>query len=423
MHRTEYIKFPDNFLWGAAIASHQVEGNNTNNWSEWEKINAQRLAKESEKKFFQVSPVWEEIKEEATSPSNYISATACDHYNRFNEDFEIAKNLKLKALRISIEWSRIEPEEGNFNLDELNHYKKVFASLIKLDIKPVVTLWHWTFPLWVSKQGGWINRKTIKYFDNFVEKVVGFFPEIDFWVTLNEAEIFARESYLLGRWPANGHNPLRYMMVVNTIAAAHNKAYETIKKINKDACVGLTHNITYFEPNKNRFLNKVIAKIIAYIANSYFLNLTHKHSDYLGLNYYFHTTINIFNEPKIVCAKSDLGWELCEYGIYNVLKELGRYNKPIYITENGLADKNDTYREGFIKDTLVYVDKAIKEGVDVRGYLYWSLIDNFEWDKGFWPRFGLVEIDYKNNLKRTIRKSAFAYSDIIKHNGFMNTEY
>lgn len=415
------IKFPNNFLWGAAIAAHQTEGDNINNWSVWEKANANKLAANSYQNFSDISPVWKEIKDEAANPSNYISGKACDHYNRYSEDFSLAKKLNIQAIRTSIEWSRIEPEKGRFDYKELDHYKKVFADLASKQIKPIVTLWHWTFPLWIEERGGWLNRKTVGYFCRFVEKVVSYFPEIDFWVTLNEAEIFARESYLLGRWPPGKKNPLRYFMIVNTLILANNKAFKIIKKINPNATVGFSQNITFFEANKNRFLNRLVAKILSFFANEYFLNRTIRCADYIGLNFYFHTTINLFNEPKIVCVKSDMGWDLCEYGIFNVLINIGRYKKPVYITENGLADKNDTYREAFIKDTLFYIKKAMDKGIDVKGYIYWSLIDNFEWDKGFWPRFGLIEIDYKNKLERKIRKSAIAFSEIIANNGYTIT--
>jgi beta-glucosidase len=411
-----FLKFPDKFLWGASLSSHQVEGNNHNNWTVWEKDNAERLARIAPQRFAYLEK-WNEIKEQVTNPQNYISGDATDHYYRYEEDFDLAKKLGMNAHRLSFEWSRIEPEQGKFNESEIHHYKKVIKALLDRNIIPVVTLWHWTFPLWVSDMGGWMNIKTVEYFSRYVQTVVAVFPEVKFWITLNEAEIFARESYLVGRWPPQSKSRLSYFTIVNNLATAHAQAYKYIKSVNPNVQVGIANNNSYFEPHKNRFYNKIAASILSIWGNHYFLSRVSNYTDFIGLNYYFHNTVNLGKEPRIKCELSDIGWEVCEYGIYYVLKELKRYKKPIYITENGVADSKDYLREGLIKDTLSYVYKAILDGVDVRGYLHWSLTDNFEWDSGFWPRFGLIEIDY-NTQKRKVRESAWKYSEIIKNNGF-----
>ncbi|MEK7481920.1 MAG: glycoside hydrolase family 1 protein [Patescibacteria group bacterium] len=416
--------FPARFYWGSSTSAHQVEGNNHNDWTEWEKENAERLAKEAKKKFGYLQN-WPEIKEQAQNPQNYISGRACDYYNRFEEDFDIAKSLGHNAHRFSIEWSRIEPEEGKFNEKEIEHYRKVIKALKSRGIEPFVTLWHWTNPLWIRDIGGWENKKTIEYFLRYVEKIVSKFDyEIKFWITLNEPEIYSSISYLKGEWPPQKRNPLSYLLVIENLIKAHREAYKIIKKIQPAVKVGIAKNNVYFEAYQNKLINRLLKKIIDWWWNFYFLNRIKKYHDFIGLNHYFYNLIKNFkfnqNENREV---SDLGWEIYPEGIYYVLKDLKKYGKSIYITENGLADAKDEKRGKFIKEHLYWVNKAIQGGVDVRGYFYWSLLDNFEWDKGFWPRFGLVEVDYSakggsasggKTMKRKIRKSALEYAKIIK---------
>lgn len=405
--------FPKNFYWGAATSTHQVEGGNHNDWTEWEKKNAEHLAKEAEKKFSHLKN-WPDIKEQAQNPQNYISGKACNHYNRYEEDFDIAKSLGHNAHRFSIEWSRIEPEEGKFNEKEIEHYRNVIKALRARGIEPFVTLWHWPVPLWLRDGGGWQSRKMPDYFAKYVEKIVlTFKDDVKFWITLNEPEIFSSLSYLKGVWPPQGKNPISYFLVIRNLIKAHRKAYQVIKKIQSNAQVGIAKNNIYFEAYQNKLINYILKKIIDWWWNFYFLNQIKNKQDFIGLNHYYHNRINYGfnkNENKKV---SDMGWELYPEAIYHCLIDIKKYNKPIYITENGLADAQDKYREWFIKESLENIHKAIQEDVNVRGYFYWSLLDNFEWDKGFWPRFGLVEINYKT-MERKIRQSALEYAKIIK---------
>ncbi len=413
------FQFPKNFYWGSATSAHQVEGNNHNDWSIWEIENAERLAKEAEKKFGHLQN-WAEIKEEAQNPQNYISGRACNHYNRYEEDFDIAKSLRHNAHRFSIEWSRIEPEEGKFNEKEIEHYKKVIKALRSRGLEPFVTLWHWPIPIWLKNKGGWQSRKITDYFERYVEKIVfALKDDVKFWITLNEPEIFSSMSYLKGVWPPQKENPISYFLAIRNLIKAHRKAYQIIKKIQPDAQIGIAKNNIYFE-EAGKGVDFILKKIIDWWWNFYFLNKIKNHQDFIGLNHYFHNRIKNFkfnqNENKKI---SNMGWELYPEGIYYVLKDLKKYNKPIYITENGLADAKDENREWFIKESLENIHKAIQDGIDVRGYFYWSLLDNFEWDKGFWPRFGLVEIDYET-MERKIRKSALEYAKIIKDSAISN---
>ena len=410
------FKFPKNFYWGSATSAHQVEGDNHNDWSEWEKANAERLAKETEEKFSHLKN-WPEIKEQAQNPQNYISGKACDHYNRFEEDFDIAQSLGHNAHRFSIEWSRIEPEEGKWNEREIEHYRQVICALRSRGLEPFVTLWHWPVPLWVRDKGGVKSKKFPEYFSRYAEKMAQEFSDVKFWLTLNEPTAVIAMAYGIGEWPPQERNPLSALKTYKTLARAHNNAYGKIHAVSFGASVGFVNILSYIEPyNKKSLPDRITARIAKYFSNKKFLNLTKGNYDFLAVDYYFHNRLKFPGRIKNENEKiSDLGWELYPEGIYHVLKDLKKYNKPIFITENGLADARDVNREWFIKESLKYVHKAIQEGVYVRGYFYWSFLDNFEWDKGFWPRFGLVEIDYKT-MERKIRPSARAYAEICKDN-------
>lgn len=401
-------RFPEGFLWGSATSAHQVEGGNFNDWTEWEKVNAKRLAQQAEKMYAHWMPVWYDIKDQAQAPQNYISGRAGDHYNRYEEDFDIAKSLGHKAHRFSLEWSRIEPEEGKFDEKEIEHYRQVIKALRERGIEPFVSLWHWTLPVWLAQKGGFENRKISRYFRRYVDRVSRSLADVTFWITLNEPLIISSHAYLKGSWPPQQRSFLKYWRVINNLASAHQVAYEVIWRNCKNPQVGIAKNNIYFEG--------WLAPLANWWWNQRFLNKISRYQDFICLNYYFHNRIKGFkfnqNENKWL---SDMGWEIYPEGIYHVLKNLRRYKKPIYITENGVADAGDIHREKFIKEHLRWVHKAIGEDVDVKGYFYWSLLDNFEWDKGFWPRFGLVEIDYKT-FNRTLRPSARSYAEICRSN-------
>lgn len=411
------LTFPVGFLWGAATSAHQVEGGLTNNWTEWEKRNASRLAAGSHKAFDTDSVHWLAIKDIAQDPKNYISGLACDHYNRYEADFDIAKSLGHNVHRFSIEWSRIEPERGQFDESELEHYRSVITALRKRGIEPFVTLFHWTTPIWVARQGDWYSSRTANDWLRFVEHVVkGLGDDVVFWTTFNEPEVFCQLSYRKGYWPPEGRSTPKAGSVLHRLIKTHRQAYHLIKSINPKAQVGATIHNVYIESGKNPFEKALIA-VSNYFANQYFVNGIKHHQDFIGLNYYFRMHQKGLGMEMNTTDPTDMGWGMYPEGIYHILSRLGRFKKPIYITECGIADREDMYRSWYIHEILRYIHRAISEGVDVRGFLYWSLIDNFEWDKGFWPRFGLVEVDYKSQ-KRAIRPSAREYAKIIKDNGF-----
>jgi len=421
--------FPRNFLWGAATSSHQVEGHNHNDWSRWEKETADSKVKHAK---YQTWP--DDLLKKYPSPlvkENYISDQACDHYHRFEEDFDLAQSLHHSAHRFSIEWSRIEPEEGKFDGAEIKHYQKVILALRTRGIEPFVNLWHWTNPTWFAEKKGFLKKENIKYFVRFVSYCAKQFKDVKFFITLNEPDIYTLNSYLQGLWPPQKTSLVESIEVYLNLIQAHKQAYDEIKKINPQAMIGIAKNNAYFEIGQSSVINRFLKKMADCYWNHYFLKKTADKLDFIGLNYYFHIKIQASllrsplrwfsqNKPSTLnpipsTLLSDLGWEIYPKGIYKVLKDLGKYNKPIYITENGLANHDDSLRADFIKEHLFWINRAIREDINVRGYFYWSLLDNFEWDKGFWPRFGLIEIDYQT-MKRTTRPSALIYDEIIKNN-------
>jgi beta-glucosidase len=284
-------------------------------------------------------------------------------------------------------------------------------------MEPFVTLWHWTFPIWFENKGGFATRKNIEYFARFAEKMVSELANVRFWITLNEPEIYAQNSYFEGIWPPQEKSLLTALRVVYNLVHAHRLAFKKMKAINARAQIGIAKNNIYFEAYKNQLQNILAKTFLDWFWNFHFLNKISGTQDFIGLNHYFHNRIHWRLNQNENRKTSDMGWELCPEAIYHVLKDLNKYSLPIFITENGLADAKDMQRAWFIKETLINTHRAISEGVDVRGYFHWSLTDNFEWDKGFWPRFGLIAIDYPTQ-KRKPRPSAVVYKNICEKNGF-----
>lgn len=408
------LNFPKKFYWGASISTHQVEGNNHNQWSAWELETAQVKVAKAPYNYGGL-PIWDEIKDQATSPGNYVSAAATDHFNRYKEDFAIAKKLHFSALRTGIEWSRIEPKEGVYDPGALDHYRQYFTELENQGITPIITLWHWTFPEWFAQKGGFEKRRNIKYFTRYVRYLAEELgTHFKFVITLNEPTVYAAMSYHERRWPPEGGSKLQLVRVLLNLVAAHNKSYKIIKKIRPSAKVGLAHNCAYYYAGDDSVISKIVAHLGHYFSNEAFINRVRRYQDFFGLNYYFANQIfgtRVHNPEDL---ENDLGWAMEPEKIRPLLDQLyTKYKKPIMITESGVADMHDQYRKWWISKSVQAMDGALKDGVKVIGYIHWSLTDNFEWAEGFWPRFGLVEIDYKTK-KRAIRPSAHWYARLIK---------
>ncbi len=417
MSKEKVLKFPEGFLWGTSTSAYQIEGGIVNDWSEWEKKNAERLAKKA-KHYWQD---WQKEKFlEMLDKKNYICGKACDSYNRYEEDFDLAKSLNNNAIRFGIEWARIEPEKGKFNMKEIEHYRKVLQSAKQRNLKTVLTLWHWTNPIWLAEAGGWSNKKVVDYFARYTELIVKELGDlVDYWVTLNEPLMHIGHGYLDGKFPPNKKaNIMGTIKVFYNLVNSHKESYKIIHNTYPEAKVSIAMTTGYFEPaHKWNLIEVLIAKLGHYFRNDWYLNKIKNYFDYIGVNYYHHDRM-VWYPPfkKNLNEKiNDRGWEIYSEGIYHVLKNYIKYNKPMIILENGTADAEDNHRAKFISDHLKYVHQAIQEGADVQGYFYWSLLDNFEWAEGFWPKFGLYAVDRKT-FKRTARPSARVYAEICKNN-------
>ena len=293
----------------------------------------------------------------------------------------------------------------------------------------MVTLWHWTLPQWLADKGGFETKEGIEAFGRyawFVAQNLG--KEIDLWVTLNEPEVYAMASYKRGHHPPFKKNLLLTRKVVDNLIEAHKAGYRAIKQALGPVPIGIAKNFAYFEAyGKNNLLDRLTAYIADRIGNHYFLQKIEQYQDFIGLNYYFYNRCKFswrhgmdemnrnftYGQMKLddQLSRSDMGWVLHPEGIYHLLLDLKTYKKPIYITENGLADAADTRRPKFLSETLSWLTKALDQGVDLRGYFHWSLTDNYEWHDGFGPRFGLIEVNYATQ-ERKIRPSAEIFKEI-----------
>jgi len=400
------VVFPKDFLWGAALSAYQAEGNNVNSdWWDWEKSQG--------------------VKEP--------SGEACRHYQLYKEDFDLAKQLNHNCHRLSIEWSRIQPEENEFSSLEMEHYKDVILSLRERSIEPIVTLHHFTNPLWFAKLGGWRSEKSIAYFLSYVKYVVeALSDKVSFWVTINEPMVYTYYSYIIGEWPPQEKSALTAKMVAKNLASAHIQAYKLIHSIYKKRnlpapLLSIAQNLIAFVACKNNLRNKFAVYLRNRLFNFGLIDkfIRHRAIDYLGINYY---TRHLLDSPgwtvkallTDVCKnnhdnlkKNSLGWEIYPQGLFNLIMYLKKYKMPIFILENGIYTEDDNLRWEFICEHLRNVYRARQEGADVRGYLHWSLIDNFEWNKGFSPRFGLIAVDYRT-YKRTVRESGKKFSLVCK---------
>lgn len=400
------IQFPQDFFWGAATSAYQLEGNNLNSdWWHWEKRAG--------------------LKE--------VSGEACRHYQLYKEDFALAQRLNHNALRLSIEWSRIEPKQGNFSLQELGHYQQVIASLRKAGLEPVVTLNHFTLPYWLAALGGWQNKNAIRYFLRYVEKIVEVLSsQVNYWVTINEPLIYVYYAYILGVWPPQKKSFLKAAMVADNLETSHIQAYRLIRSIYKRKklplpLVSIAKNMQAFVPCNTDFRNKVAVYLRDRLFNFCFLErlIRHKSVDFIGINYYSRSLVEttgwglrnllveVCKENHHPLPKNSLGWDSYPQGLYELLVRLKKYSLPVFILENGICVEDDSLRWNFIFSHLENIYLAMQQGVKVLGYLYWSLIDNYEWDKGFSPKFGLAAVDYQT-FKRTIRESAWKFAEVCK---------
>ena len=400
------FQFPKDFYWGAATAAYQVEGGiyNTD---------------------------WAQAAEEGRVPTAGLSS---DHYHRYEEDFDILKGLGHNAHRLGIEWARIEPQEGQFDLEAIEHYRQVLKALRLRDVEPFVTLWHFTLPSWFADSGGFLRADAPEVFARYCAFVVEELGDLcTHYATLNEPMVVASQGYLIGQFPPFkrvpfvGHlslqdrgksrrtdvsirNVIEYYRLENALAQAHVVAYNAIKKVKPKVEVGLVKHTVVFHSVDNPVYKPLVA-IMNWYWTYRFMNKVVKKCDSIGLNYYQHRK---FGERKEY-SLTDMGWQIYPEGIEQALKILWKYRKPIYISEAGCADAKDAFRADYITRQIQGVARAMKAGVLVKGHMYWSLLDNYEWALGYEKRFGLVEINYET-LERRVRDSALVYKRIIEEN-------
>ncbi len=394
------ISFPEGFLFGAATSSYQSEGGNENtDWWIWE--HGARRTKY--------------LKDKDLDPAEYQSGIACDFYRRYEEDFALAASLHLRAIRLSVEWARIEPKEGIFNDEALAHYEAMLRAAKAHGFTIFLTLHHYTVPLWFAKKGGFAHKENITHFLHYARVTAKrLAPWVDFFVTINEPELYAIQGYAIALHPPQVRSYRAAWVVLGNLIHSHNLLAEYIQD-HLEKPVSMAFNLTDLRPHG--YFGKTVVRIANYLANEYVLRHTIDHCDYIGVNYYIHHHIGLFGQRKHSKShheESDRRWGIHPEGIARILLRLKRYKKPIYVLENGIADASDAKRGHFITEHLYHVHRAIARGADVRGYLYWSLTDNFEWEEGFWPRFGLIEIDREHGLARRVRKSAHQYAEICR---------
>lgn len=408
--------FPKHFFWGASTAAHQVEGYNHNQWTVWELAHAKELAQTAHQRLG-LLPNWGDIKDQAEEPSNYISGNGVEHYKRYKEDFQIVKDLNLNAFRFTIEWSRIEPEEGEWNESEVAHYRDYIKELRRQKIEPFLNIWHWTTPVWFAEKDGFEKAENIKYFTRFVRKISEeLIDEVEYVITLNEPNVDATFSYLMNLHPPAERSVIKFMKVYWNLAKAHREAYKILKKRKPTLQVGLATQLANIQAKRpHNYLDQITTQLMRYFWNWWFLRKIRKYQDFVGINYYFsdyYSGIGRKHNPKVPI--NDMGWYMEPEGIYPLLlRTWARFKKPIFITENGLADAHDQHRQWWIEQTVIAMERAISEDVDVRGYFHWSLLDNFEWQDGWWPKFGLVAVNREDGMKRTLRPSAKWFGKLI----------
>jgi len=401
--------FPKGFLWGTASAAHQVEGDNRN--SDW----------------------WEYEQQPGRIAGGDTSEVACDHYHRYREDFRLLRELNQNAHRLSVEWARIEPAEGEFDGRQIRHYRDVLGELREQGIQPMLTLHHFTSPLWFTRKGGWADREAARAFIPFVTRMAEELGDlVGIWCTINEPNIYAANGWITGEFPPSHQGDLAsFYRVTSNMHRAHELAYAVIKRRWPDSQVGLSHHKFLFLPASKKQRDRLASGTAQFTVDRWpvgpgqFRRVVEASSDYIGIAHYWAQMaafdprrpkdqfIRRFNVPG--AHVTDMGWSADPAHMRRVLNELKSLGKPVYITENGLATNDDEQRERYIVDVLTSVRQAIDDGVDVRGYFHWTNMDNFEWARGYSARFGLIAVD-RTTLERTVKPSGRLYGRIAAAN-------
>jgi beta-glucosidase len=405
------LKFPAGFLWGTATSPTQVEGRIENEWTGF------------------------------TALDGGNCRIACDHYHRYPEDIEWMSKLGANAYRFGIEWSRLQPAPfAPLNQKELERYVHLLDCLKAKGITPMVVLHHFSNPPWINAAGGWTNAAAVPAFVDFVRQLVAALKErVYLWNTFNEPDTYACVAYVLGGFPPRRKWKLgQFRKVIAHMARAHVQASRVIRReggAGRQPEVGIAKNWTFFHAYK-KFSpwDRTTAFACHYTFNKFvldaFLGGGRRHdSTFIGLNYYgrvrFHhfralipasgAPVKTLNDFGFVC---DDMVERYPEGMVKILPYLhGKFRLPIYITEHGAASDDDNFRERDLRQNLAALHGAMAGGVDVRGFFYWSLLDNFEWQFGYTKKFGLLAVNFADEkLPRTLKPLAAVYAQICRDN-------
>lgn len=411
------LTFPPDFLWGTATSAYQVEGLNENSdWRLWEEQSGQIL-------------------------DGRRAELACNWWENAEADLDLAAELGTNAHRLSLEWSRIEPEPSVFSTEAINRYREILLHCRKVGLEPMVTLHHFSNPIWLVEKGDFNSDIVVDYFRRYAARVAADLGDlVPKWITINEPVTYAVLRYLTREFPAPRRYGLGAMMeAVHNLLRCHAAAYHAIKEARPDALVSTADNMQIFEarPGGGR-LDRWWARRVSRLYNDAWPDALHsgvfrgpfgrkriKHlagtHDFIGINYYTRFYVRFpppagFVErewpPDAIVSDGNYG-EVYPYGLYRRIERVLRYDKPIYITENGVPDREDRIRPRFILDHLRQVWHALSFCYPVMGYYHWSLIDNFEWDRGWTQRFGLIEMDPVTQERRR-RPSADLYEEICR---------
>ena len=426
----EKMTFPSDFIWGVASAAHQVEGGHTHNNFAW----------------------WESQVDQSGNPRidrGQKAGLACDHWNRYPEDIQLMKDLGVSSYRFSVSWSKIMPTDNSVDSAALLHYISVCDSLLANGIQPMVTLHHFTHPMWFEEKGAFAKEENIIHFVRFSEIVFETLKSrVKHWCTINEPAVYVIAAYFDGNFPPGLQDPVLAATVLKNMYLSHVAAYQKLKALpgGSEAQIGIVKNMHQIDPmNKWNLFDRMLSSTVNQGFNGSFIEtFTTGHYrfhfpslvdvkaeipdapntlDFVGLNYYSHNAMDFsFNLDEALKMRlypnetpTDMDYTIYPEGLYRAIEEISRVEAPIIITENGIADSLDNRRGEYIEQYLYAVSKAIDNGYDVRGYHYWSLMDNFEWDLGYDQRFGLYHVDFATQ-KRTLREGSKAYQRIVLGN-------
>jgi beta-glucosidase len=414
--------FPEEFLWGTATAAHQVEGRNQNNtWYAWEE-------------------------EEGRIIDGHKSGLACDWWGgRWQEDFDRAQAAHQNAHRLSIAWSRIQPTPDRWDEDALDRYREMLMGLRERKMTPMVTLHHFSEPLWVAEMGGWENEAVIDLFAAFVRKSVeALKPYCNLWVTINEPDVFMVSAYVDGVFPPGKNDINAALKVMEHMIRAHARAYHVIHDLQPEAQVGAALHYRGFKPANWLPVNHWAAKVLHTLFNDLFprtlkdgvFNAIIKKQripeavgtqDFLGINYYSNDTVRFdpFARGEMFVHRyypKDAGLSENGFiahqpeGIADSVRWGSQFGVPVIITENGIEDAQDELRPRYVLEHLHALWKVMNGNYPVKGYFHWSLVDNFEWERGWTQRFGLWGLNVETQA-RIKRPSVDLYAAICKING------